>query len=76
MNKVPWEPVNQITPDEMSGLSAMHPGPWSCFERGNGHIDVFDANNGYVAHVYCWDSSDYNLLANNILKTQNPIKKD
>lgn len=51
--------------ESASGLplpSSEYPGPWTTHGRGNGHIDVFDANGKYIAHVYCWDEKDWDTL--------------
>ncbi len=55
---VPWEPLGQISPNELPSPSETYPGPWTVQERGNGHVDVIDARGRRFAHVYCWDSKE------------------
>lgn len=31
------------------------PLPWESQQRGNGHVDYYDANRNFVVHVYFWD---------------------
>ena len=47
---------------------AEYPVPWEIgAERGNGHLDLVAANGAYVAHIYCWDESDYETLGAKLL---------
>lgn len=66
--KVDWEPLNQIRASELPEPSSEHPIPWSIQSRGNGHIDVYDGNGKYFAHVFCWDKNDFNTLDAKIAK--------
>ena len=59
---IPWEPLGQIAPKDLPGPSEKYPGPWKTSDRGNGHIDLMDAQNRVFAHVYCWDDSDWGAL--------------
>lgn len=59
---VPWEPLGQVSPDELPDASEKYPGPWTTQHRGNGHFDVMDAEGRNFAHVYCWDSKESDAL--------------
>lgn len=60
--KVDWEPLDQIRAQDIPAPSPEYPGPWTIQHRGNGHVDLFDVNGKYFAHVYCWDSNDFYTL--------------
>lgn len=57
-----WEPLGQIDPDQLPAPSETYPAPWTCESRGNGHMDVFDAQGRYFAHVFCWDDRDFKVF--------------
>jgi hypothetical protein len=38
------------------------PYPWGTVGRGNGHESVMAHNGAYVAHVHCWETTDYDKL--------------
>lgn len=59
---VPWEPLGQIVPADLPAPSDLYPGPWTTQGRGNGHEDVLDGQGRIFAHVYCWDSDDFDAL--------------
>lgn len=57
-----WEPLGQIEAHQLPAPSDKYPAPWRREDRGNGHVDIFDAQNRYFAHVHCWDPSDFEEL--------------
>ena len=57
---LPWEPVGQCKASELPEAAPEdYPAPWTTRDRGNGHVDVFAANDKQVAHVFLWDASDW-----------------
>lgn len=59
---VPWEPLGQIAPGELPTPSEKYPAPWTHQHRGNGHVDVFDSKGRMFAHVFLWDSQDWDVF--------------
>lgn len=60
--KPDWEHLGQIDPTQIPLPSETYPGPWKTSWRGNGHVDLIDAQGRYFAHVYCWDKAESDLL--------------
>jgi len=59
----PWEPKGQVRPDELPDKAPdKYPSPWREVNRGNGHIDLVDANGVYLAHIYVWDEKEDEIL--------------
>jgi hypothetical protein len=67
---VPWEPLGQIEPSKLPAPSEKYPGPWTTYHRGNGHMDVMDAQGRYFAHVYLWDKADWETLETKLVAAQ------
>lgn len=75
-DKVPWEALGQIRPEQIPQPSETYPGPWTEQHRGNGHIDLYDAMGRNFAHVYCWDQAEWDAVDAAIKASQNTGSKD
>lgn len=62
-----WEPLGQIKASELPAPSEEYPGPWQVKGRGNGHEDIYDGKDRYFAHIYCWDSKDWDALEKKVI---------
>lgn len=62
--KVDWEPLAQVSPAELEkALEGKNfPGPFKTSYRGNGHLDLYDSEGFYIAHVFCWDEKDNDII--------------
>lgn len=60
---MPSDLPDELTPE----LRERYPLPWRIGDwRGNGHTDIFAANDKYVAHIYCWDENDEQMLVDKV----------
>lgn len=63
MSLHPGEILHPVYPRHLSEVDkTLYPRPWTLWEKGNGHVDVIDAENRIFAHVYCWDDADWEKL--------------
>lgn len=67
----PWESLAQVSPEQLERAleGRVFERPWRSFSRGNGHLDLVDADGHRIAHVYCWDEDDWARLKR-IIKTK------
>jgi hypothetical protein len=64
---LPWGERMPESPQDMPEEAPEgYPTPWEYYDAGNGHFNVYDANERHLFHIHCWEKGDFEVLKQKI----------